>query len=562
MEGLKKDLKFTEVKDATGWEILSDGGWVSVSKAMETVPYETWELRLENGMWLECADEHIVFSSSGEKFVRDLEPGECVSTDHGWQRVVSVKNTGEPQKMYDLETENHRFYSNGILSHNTTTYCCYCLHQVLFRPDTTIAIVSNKGASARAILARIKLAYENLDKYIQMGVKVWNFGNIELDNGSSIIATSTSSDALRGYSINVLVVDECAYIDNWENFWASIAPTISSGKTSSILLVSTYNGENHFYRMVEEAKENRNGFKFFQVDYWDVPGRDEAWAEQMKSQLGEENFKQEILNIPTTVQNSLINSKGMAFVKKSLREPVQESKTMRIYKQPEKDRDYFISVDPADIGNDYSAIVVFDITKIPYEVVAVVKNQTVTAIGVPDLVYEIGTLYNTCPVLIESNEMGRMILQILNHRLEYDNIVMTRRETDKRFSANMQSISPGLRQTAKTKALGCQRMKFFIENEKIIIPDSWIYDELLTFRHNGTTYTASPGKHDDCVMAIATFSYFTSTKSFRVQYPTDLEDESRQSMRDLFMEDLVSMPIFANDVNTKPTDEDMKWLLK
>jgi hypothetical protein len=464
--------------------------------------------------------------------------------------------------MYDLEVQGSKYISNGILSHNTTTYTCYALHQAIFRPDTTIAIVSNKGSSARAILSRIKLAYENLPKYIQMGVKTWNHGNIELDNGSSIIAMSTASDALRGYSINTLICDEAAYIDNWDQFWASIAPTISSGKTSSIILVSTYNGENHFYQMIEEAKEDKNGFHFFQVDYTDVPGRDQKWADEMLSQLGEENFKQEILNIPTSIENSLLSAKGMQFLKRSLKKPVESTPTTRIYELPNKNRNYFATVDVADTGHDASVIAIFDVTEVPYRMVAIMQNKIVTHIGLADLIYDFCSKYFFCPVLIESNDFGRTTLHILNYTLEYPNIISTKRETQKSFSNQMGQIQMGLRQTSKTKNLGCQRIKFYIETEKIIIPDKNTYEEFKHFKTSGSSYSAENGKTDDCVMACVLMAYFTATKSFRVQFPTILEDASRKDIKkEIYESDLISSPIFANFMDEKQTDEDTKWLL-
>jgi hypothetical protein len=562
----KRPVHYSEVKESEDWdedwEILSDEGFVPLKKAMKTVFYVVWELRTEN-CFLRCADEHIVFCPSGERFVKDLQPGEYIQTESGYERVVSVTETTELEEMYDVEVESdsHKFVSSGIISKNSTTVISYLLWYVLFNENKRAAILANKGATARQLLGRLQLAYYNVPKFLQQGVVVWNKGSIELENGSSIIAVATSTDSIRGDSINLLIVDECAFIDHFEEFWASTYPTISSGSSSKVVLISTFNGENDFYRKWTDAIEGRSTFYPTRVDYHEVPGRTEEWAQKIESDIGKEAFDQEYRNIPQSSENALISGHGMSLMKKAHKEPLESSDILRIYERPDPERQYFATVDPADIGTDYSVISVMDVTAVPYKMVAVYRNAKIGNMGLPDVIFDLCTKYNTCPVLVENNDIGKNVLYILNYTLEYDNIVRTRRPKLV-ASASMPAVELGLRQTMKTKKVGCQRLKTYIETGKLVIPDSWAYEEFVSFREYNGTYKGADGKHDDIVMSLVTFSYFTSTHSFRIQFPTVLEDTVRKELKKVSDEEMMILPVFARyDDPDGMSEEDRKWLL-
>ena len=280
------------------WEIETDTGWQPVSHIHKTVEYEEWLLVLENGYELTCADDHIIFDENlNEIFVKNLTINSHVMTDEGPIKVISIQNLNVSSNMYDVtvDSEDHRFYTNGILSHNTTTAVAVLLHYVLFNEHKTAAILANKGDSAREVLSRIQLAYESLPKWLQQGVITWNKGSIELENGCKIIAGTTTSSAIRGKSISFLYLDEVAFIEGYDEFFASVYPTISSGETTKLLMTSTPNGLNHFYKTCKGAEEGTNGYQYVKVMWYDVPGRGESWKQETLEALDHdtEKFAQE-----------------------------------------------------------------------------------------------------------------------------------------------------------------------------------------------------------------------------------------------------------------------------
>lgn len=280
------------------WEIETDTGWEDITHIHKTVEYEEWTLVLENGFELICADNHIVFDRNmNEIFVKDLTEESFVMTVDGPIKVLSVTNTNIPSNMYDVtvDSNNHRFYTNGILSHNTTTAVAIILHYILFNEHKTVAILANKGDSAQEVLSRVQLAYEALPKWLQQGVLEWNKRSIELENGCKIYSGTTSSSSIRGKSVSFLYIDEAAFVEGFDEFFASVYPTISSGDTTKLLMTSTPNGLNHFYKTCEGAKASTNGYKFVQVMWYDVPGRDEKWKKETLEALDHdtEKFDQE-----------------------------------------------------------------------------------------------------------------------------------------------------------------------------------------------------------------------------------------------------------------------------
>lgn len=218
-------------------------------------------------------------------------------------RIVNVDRGLMPFEMWDFQREMIRTYHENRFSitkcprqvGKTTTSVAYLLWVTLFSDDQNIAVLANKGSLARDILAKYQLAYENLPMWLQQGIVTWNKGNVELENGSKIVAASTSSSAIRGGAFNIVFLDEFAFVPNniANEFFNSVYPVISSGKTTKIIIVSTPNGMNLFYKLWIDAMNKKNGYKTFEIHWSMVPGRDEKWKEETIKNTSEEQFRQE-----------------------------------------------------------------------------------------------------------------------------------------------------------------------------------------------------------------------------------------------------------------------------
>lgn len=291
------ERKYINTIELDDWEIETDSGWHDIGSVSKTVEYESFEIITDNGKSLKAADNHIIFDEFyNEIFVKD-SLGKNIITQDGIEKVINVKNLGYSCNMYDLQVDSndHRFWSSGILSHNSTTIAAYMLHYIMFNENKDCAILANKAAGAREILSRIQMAYELLPYWMKMGVKDWNKGSIYLENGSSIIASATSSSAIRGLSISFLLLDEFAFVPKnmAEDFFRSVYPTISSGKESKIAIISTPFGMNHYYKLWNEASEGKNDYVPNLARWNNVPSRDEAWKKETIKNIGQEAFGQE-----------------------------------------------------------------------------------------------------------------------------------------------------------------------------------------------------------------------------------------------------------------------------
>ena len=538
---MPNELKFIDEIDLdTGWEIETDTGFKPISKIYKTIEYEKYILKIENEL-LECADLHKVFTDNYEEvFVKDLSVGDKVIIKNGVETVLSVENTHIKENMYDItvDDENHRYYTNGILSHNTTTMACYFLWYVLFTQDKACAVLANKGATARQIVGRIELAYMNLPKWLQSGITVWNKGSFCLENGSSIMSASTSSDSVRGSSFSLVMIDEAAFVEHWDEFYKSTYPTISSGEETRLILVSTFNGQNHFYDMWTDAIAKRSLFHPTRVDWWDVPGRDEKWHQDQLKIMSEEDFAQEYGNEALGSGLTLINSKGFSLVEASKKGPIQFTLTTKIYDVPIRGHKYMLTCDCADTGTDYSTISVIDITEFPYKQVATFKDNKITHLMFPHMILQLSVKYNDAAILVESNDVGKVILHILNYELECETVIRTRMGTKTQL---------GQRTTVKSKAIGCARLKDMIESGNLIIQDKATIEELKHFVIHNQTYSGEEGFHDDMVMGLVIFAYFVSSTAFRTEYDKNFVDEMNPQYEQEIIEALTPLPMFSNE---------------
>ena len=384
----------------------------------------------------------------------------------------------------------------------------YLLWFALFNPEKTIAILANRGQTAREMLARVTLMLENLPYYLQPGCKTLNKGNIEFSNNSRILAESTSSSSIRGYSVNLLFLDEFAFVDKGAEFYTSTYPVISSGEDTKVIVTSTANGiGNQFHKIWQGAEQGVNEYKPFRVDWWDVPGRDEKWKEQTIANTSELQFDQEFGNTFFGTGQTLINPQTLLGLKARRPKNILENGDMLVYEERRKDAQYIMTVDVArGRGQDYSTFSVFDISSRPFNQVAVYRNNLISPILYPNIIYKYAELYNDAYVIIESNDAGQLVCQGLYQELEYENVHM---------SSALKSSGIGIEMTRRTKRLGCSGLKDLLEEGKLDVFDENTIMEISTFEVKGQSYEATDGNHDDLVMNLVMLGYFITTSYFQ-----------------------------------------------
>ena len=400
----------------------------------------------------------------------------------------------------------------------TTTVAAYILWRVLFTDQYSVAILANKLAQAREILGRIQTAYEWLPKWLQQGVKEWNKGNIELENGSEILASATSSSAIRGTSQNLIYLDEFAFVPNnlQEEFFASVFPTISSGTSTKVLVTSTPNGMNMFYKIWVDSEEGNNSYVRHDVHWSDVPGRDEAWKKETIKNTSEEQFRQEFECEFLGSTATLIDGRKLAQI--PFKTPIKSKNGFDIYEEPIRDRMYVITVDSArGLGLDYSALVVFDVTDIPYKIVGKYRSKEISPMFYPDVIVNAARKYNDAFVLVELNDLGETVANIIQQDLEYENILSTSvkgRGGQQIGGGFSHRIQLGVKTTKTVKRIGCSHLKDIVENDKIIINDYDLLQELSVFINKRNSYEAEEGHHDDLVMCAVLFSWLVRQEFF------------------------------------------------
>ena len=466
--------------------------------------------------------EYVKCAQSPEYFIENYV--KIITLDRGFVQIELYPF--QKDVVNDINNNRRVIVKAGRQVGKTTIIVGYILWYILFNQDKTVAILANKASTSREILARIKLAYEALPIWIQQGVKVWNKGDIELENGCRVLANSTASSAIRGFSISLLYLDEFAFVPTniAEEFFTSVYPTISSGTTSKILISSTPNGMNHFYRMWTEATENQNGFKFVEANWRQVPGRDQKWADEQRRVLGDEKFLQEMECEFMGSAGTLLSApalKSLAFVA-----PIHLSENgIKIYKAPEKNRNYVIVADTSrGKGLDYSAFSVIDVTELPYRQVCTYKDNNISPLVYPSVIKRIGDYYNQAYVLVEINDNGQQIVDSLFEDYEYENILSTvdiKGKVSITWGYGNKSYR-GIRTTKSVKRLGCSLMKNLIEGQKLIIQDFDTISELSTFVAKGTSYESAEGSHDDLVMTLVLFSWMTNQQFFADLTNTDV----------------------------------------
>ena len=482
--------------------------------------------------------------------------------------IVSLDEGLVPFKMYDFQKEmigtfhNNRFTICKLprQSGKSTTIIAYLLHYVLFNPTVNVAILANKAATARDLLGRLQLAYEHLPKWLQQGVMSWNKGSLELENGSKILASSTSASAVRGGSYNIIFLDEFAYVpaNVAEQFFSSVYPTISSGKTTKVMIVSTPHGMNMFYKLWVDAEEQRNEYVPIEVHWSEVPGRDAEWKEQTIKNTSEAQFNTEfecefLGSIDTLVSPAKLKTL-------TYRTPLKSNAGLDLYANPENGHTYFLTADVSrGTANDYSAFMVFDITEIPYRVVAKFRDNEIKPLLFPTKIHEVAKAYNEAYVMVEVNDIGEQVANTLQFDLEYDNLVMAsmRGRAGQILGAGFSGgrAQLGVRTTKAVKKVGCSNLKQLIEDNKLIIEDYDCVNELSTFIIKGSSYAADDGCNDDLVACMFMFGWATDQTYFKELTDNDIRMTMMKEQQDALEQDMAPFGFIVNGIDDPIDDE-------
>ena len=467
-------------------------------------------------------------------------------------KVVHVDHGLVPFNLYDFQKtmvktiHDNRFsiFCTPRQVGKSTTVVAYFLWYILFNESVNIAILANKGSLARDILSRLQLAYENLPKFLQQGVMIWNKGNLEIENGSKVIAASTSSSAIRGGSYNMILLDEFAFVppNIADEFMASVYPTISSGTSTKIVVVSTPNGLNHFYKMWEDAKEKRNNYVPVNVHWKDVPGRDDDWKKETIRNIGKERWAQEFEGEFVGGLNTLIS--GSVLKNLVFKSPIEQKNLLDIYEEPIEDHMYVLTVDVSHGENlDYSAFSIIDTTEFPYRQVAKYRNSGITPLLYPTVISTVAEKYNQAYVLVETNGIGKQVADILHGDIEYENMVLitTRGRAGQVFDGGFGkgTTDIGLTMSKKVKQIGCSMLKDLIEDQKLIINDFDTISELSSFISKAGSYEADVGCHDDLVMSLLLFAWMSSQPYFKELTDLDLRKKMLEEKMKLIEDDIL-----------------------
>ena len=490
--------------------------------------------------YLKCKDNPVYFAQNYVKIV---------TLDHGLQ----------PFKTYDFQEKLiNNFYKNRFnickmprQTGKSTTVISFLLHHVVFNDSVNIGILANKASTARELLSRLQIAYENLPKWMQQGILSWNKGSLELENGSKILAASTSASAVRGMSFNILFLDEFAFVPNHiaDAFFASVYPTITSGKSTKVIIVSTPHGMNHFYRMWHDAENGSNDYIPTDVHWSEVPGRDEKWKKQTIKNTSEQQFKIEFeCEFLGSVDTLIAPSKLKTLIYDN---PIQRNAGLDVYEPPKKKHDYVMTVDVArGVGNDYSAFIIVDITEFPHRVVAKYRNNTIKPMLFPNVIWELARKYNEAFVLCEVNDIGDQVAAILQYDLEYQNLLMCSMRgragqiVGQGFSGAKTQL--GLKMSKTVKKVGSLNLKTLIEEDKLFFNDYEIISELTTFISKHNSFEAEEGCNDDLAMCLVIYAWLVAQDYFKELTDQDVRKRLYEEQKNQIEQDMAPFG-FIND---------------
>ena len=509
--------------------------------------------------WLKCKDDPVYFTKN-------------------YIKIVSLDEGLVPFKMWDFQ-ENmiRRFHENRFniaklprQTGNSTTVVSYLLHYALFNDNVNIGILANKLSTSRELLGRLQLAYENLPQWMQQGIVSWNKGSLELENGSKIMAASTSSSAVRGMSFNIIFLDEFAFVPTHiaEQFFSSVYPTISSGKSTKVIIISTPNGMNMFYKLWHDAERGKNQYITTEVHWSQVPGRDAKWKEQTIANTSLRQFTQEFeCEFLGSVDTLIAASKLRTMV---YEDPIADNnKGLVVYENPQQDHDYIMTVDVArGVGIDYSAFLVFDITKFPYKLVARYKNNEIKPMLFPSVIVDMAKSYNKAYILTEVNDIGDQVAGMIHYDLEYDHVLMCAMRgragqiVGTGFSGKKTQL--GVKMSKTVKKVGCLNLKTFIEDDKLLIPDYDTISELTTFIQKNQSFEAEEGCHDDLAMCLVIFCWLAVQDYFKEMTDNDVRQRIYDEQKNQIEQDMAPFGFISTGLEDTESFVDVdgdRWFL-
>ena len=498
--------------------------------------------------FVKCADDPVYFAIT-------------------YMRIINVDRGLMPFEMWDFQQDMLNTFHNNRFSicklprqvGKTTTSVAFLLHYILFNENVNVAILANKAATAREIMGRLQLAFEYLPRFLQQGVKEWNKGSIELGNGSRAIADSTSGSSVRGRSFNVVFLDEFAFVPEniAEAFFMSTYPTISSGKSTKVIIVSTPNGLNQFYKMWFKATSDDPDIKSEYVPieiHWSmVPGRDEDWKRQTIANTSEDQFRQEFECEFIGSANTLIHPAKL----RSLvwHKPVRHDGFLDILREPDLTRTYTMTVDVAEgQGLDYSTFSIFDVTEIPYRQVAKYRNNKISPMLFPTVIVQAAKMYNDAFILVEINSIGLQVADIIHFELSYENLIKIQvkgklgQQSTPGFT---KKIAYGLKTSTQTKNIGCSNLKTLIESDKLIINDEHTIDELMRFSADKKSFKAEEGSNDDLAMTLVHFGWLTSQRYFKENINSNIRAVLQQEQLNIMDESFVPFGIIDDGLEDR-----------
>ena len=489
-------------------------------------------------------------------------------------KIISLDKGLVNFDLYDFQADMvEKFHENRFniaklprQSGKSTVVTAYLLWYTLFNDNVNVAILANKAATAREMLQRLQLSYENLPNWMQQGVVNWNRGSLELENGSKIMAASTSASAVRGMSFNIIFLDEFAFIPTHiaDEFFSSVYPTISSGKSTKVIIISTPKGMNMFYKLWHDAEKGKNEYTTTEVHWSQVPGRDAEWKEQTIKNTSEEQFNQEFECEFLGSVNTLITSSKLKIL--AYDDPLTSSAGLDIFEEPIEGHDYVCTVDVArGITKDYSAFCIIDTTEIPYKLVAKYRNNKIKPLLFPNIIHQVCTQYNHAYTLVEVNDIGGQVADILQFDLEYDNLLMCSMRgragqvVGQGFSGS--KVQLGVKMSTTVKKTGCANMKQLIEDDKLIFTDFDIITELTTFIQKGQAWEAEEGCNDDLAMCLVIFSWLATTDYFRELHDSDVRLRMYQEQKEAIEADMAPFGFVSDGLEdeTFVDEEGDRW---
>ena len=510
---------------------------------------------------LKRANTSIEFTQENiEEYIKCKE--DPVYFARNYVQIVTLDHGLQPFKMYDFQEKlvknfHEKRFNICKMPRQTgksTTVIAFLLHYAIFNDSVNIGILANKASTARELLGRLQIAYENLPKWMQQGILSWNKGSLELENGSKILAASTSASAVRGMSFNILFLDEFAFVPNHiaDSFFSSVYPTITSGKSTKVIIVSTPHGMNHFYRLWHDAERGKNEYIPTDVHWSEVPGRDDKWKEQTIANTSEQQFKVEFeCEFLGSVDTLIAPSKLRTLVYEN---PKTRNAGLDVYEDPQPKHDYLMTVDVArGVVKDYSAFVVIDITTFPHRVVAKYRNNEIKPMLFPNVIYEVARSYNESFILCEVNDVGDQVASILNYDMEYSNLLMASMRgragqvVGQGFSGKKTQL--GVKMSKTVKKVGSLNLKTIIESDKLIFNDYEIMSELTTFIQKNNSFEAEDGCNDDLAMCLVIYAWLVAQDYFKELTDQDVRKRLYEDQRDQIEQDMAPFGFISDGMD-------------